>query len=417
MAEGCGPHRAVAAVAHSALRFSFSFPKMSSSSSSYPDVGGRLVLVTGVTGYIASHIVQQLLNLNYRVRGTVRSLKNTSITTHFNSFPHAAERLEFVEADLANDDSWPQAVKGCDFIIHTASPCMLESRVKDVEKELIQPAVQGTLSVLRGAAASKGAVKRVILTSSVASIIEGHMKDPKYTPDYLYQESDFSDLNGFMDGYCRSKTRAELAAWEFVKGLSAEEKFEFCTVNPSMVMGPILSSKSSGSAELIVRFLTKSEPKPHISTPTVDVRDVASVHIRAMTAPAEKIEGRRFICADANVGLIEIAQVLTKEFNHQGYSVSTSSVPNWLMGIAGWFNKEAAGVKYMLGRITNVDKSKTEETLGIKFRPWQEAILEMAYSVIQLGLVPDKRKNGKNEKKKGGEEKKEAEQGEEKKAE
>jgi len=365
----------------------------SSSSSSFIDADGgdRLVLVTGVSGYIASHIVDQLLRLNYRVRGTVRSTKNASLTAHLTSLPHAAGRFELVEADLLNDASWSEAVRGCEFVLHTASPFVIAANVKDVESELIQPAVQGTLSVLKAVANTNGAVKRVVLTSSLVAIMEGHQDDPKYPADHVYTSEDWSDLKGKMDGYPISKTRAELSAWEFVRGLSENQKFEMCTINPGFVLGPLLASKGCTSAEIIIRMLTKpAEPKPKMGFPVVDVRDVALSHIRAMTAPSTDVNGKRFICSQSSAWFKDLASVLANEFPR--YHVNSHEVPNFLVNIAGIFDKTARGIKPLLGVYQVSDNTPAVQKLGIQFRPYQKSLVDMVDSLVNLGMVKDKRK-------------------------
>ena len=235
-----------------------------------------LVLVTGASGFLATHIVQQLLvKGQVRVRGTVRSLKNEEKVKPLQEMvPDVTYPLELVEADLMNEESWKEAVRGCSYVYHVASP--VPSQVPQNENDIIVPAVEGTLNVLNSCA-ELGTIKRVVLTSSVIAIW-GDEKDCVYTEaDWAAEEN--------AQAYPKSKTLAEKAAWDYVNKLEDDKKFELVVTNPSLVIGPLLSVVTSGSAsiEFIQKLLTNNYPTlANISFNIVDVRDVAACHISAM---------------------------------------------------------------------------------------------------------------------------------------
>ncbi|XP_074624933.1 uncharacterized protein LOC141883373 isoform X4 [Acropora palmata] len=239
------------------------------------------VLVTGASGFLASHIVLQLLERgDYMVRGTVRSLKNDKKVAPLRNLKleNGTYELELVEADLTNKESWTEAVKDCTFVIHVASPFPAE-RPRD-EMEVIRPAVEGTKNVLEACAKTKGGVKRVVLTSSTAAICGG-----RYDEGIVFSEKEWASEEA-SSPYGKSKLQAEKTAWELVENLPDDEKFELCTINPGFILGPILQGTLCTSMELHQRFLQREVPMvPNLCYPACDVRDVAGAHITAMTSP------------------------------------------------------------------------------------------------------------------------------------
>lgn len=200
------------------------------------------VLVTGVSGFIASWVAYAALDVGYRVRGTVRSLANESKVRHLRDLcPGSKHQLELVEADLTSDAGWAEAVRGCQYVLHVASPFVVGE--PNDPNELIVPAVEGTLRVLRAAAAMETLPRRVVVTSSVAAVSNGHRKTDFTDDDWTVLD----DPSAPVSAYPRSKTMAEAAAWRFVAELPPERRFELATVNPSAVLGPLLSSNSCAS--------------------------------------------------------------------------------------------------------------------------------------------------------------------------
>lgn len=341
-------------------------------------MSGALVLVTGASGFIAGHCVKELAAAGYRVRGTVRSTSDEKLVKHLKEM---CSSIEFVKADLLQDEGWDAAVAGCDYVLHVASPFFLG----DDESKLVKPAVEGTKRVL-GAAARAG-VKRVVLTSSCASIAYGR-KDP---PSYVYTDKDWSDPAG-CDTYSRSKTLAERAAWDLHKALPDGQKFELVTINPALVQGPFLSSKDCFSGENIMKMLKGELPMvPLIGLGIVDVRDVAAAHVRALTAP--NAPGNRYILAADSMFMTEIAGIVAEKYKPLGYKVGTKKAPYWLLWIVSFFDKQVRSILSNLGTKPLFDNSRTKADLGIQFRTPKEAILASAETLIELGVVaPPKKK-------------------------
>ncbi|PIK48965.1 hypothetical protein BSL78_14178 [Apostichopus japonicus] len=341
------------------------------------------VLVTGASGFIAAHVVQQLLQEGYQVRGTVRSLKNPLKVDPLKKLGEATDnRLELVEADLLDADCWTNAVDGCDYVIHTASPFPLST--PSDENEIIKPAVDGTLNVLKACA---GKVKRVVLTSSCAAVgiyVNG--------PDESLSEKDWTDeKHPAAIAYVKSKKLAEKAAWDYQKGLNDEQQFELATINPSLVLGPILTQQGGSSIDLLKRFLSgKDIGLPRICMCICDVRDVARAHVVAMTLP--EAAGNRHIVSTGPMWLSEVGGILKEEFGPQGYKPTTRTVPDFTVKIGSWFVSEMKTYKSLLGKYVNYDNTRMREVLKIEPRPLKETICDMGYSLIEEGKVAKSKK-------------------------
>ncbi len=353
-----------------------SSPSASFRSSNQP----ALVLVTGASGFIAGHCVAALLADGYRVRGTVRSLANRAKVRHLDAVGRAHDdRLELVEADLTSDAGWDRAVAGCSYVLHVASPFPAER--PDDEMELIGPAVEGTRRVLAACARTKGAVRRVVLTSSVAAVAYGHDKPA----GRVLTEEDWSDPDG-CEPYPKSKTLAERAAWDFVAALAGDERFELAVINPGFVLGPMMSDVGGTSAELIKRLLKREMPAcPKRGGATVDVRDVARAHVSAMTA--EAAAGQRYICAGRNVWLQDMAKCLAAEFGPRGYKVPTGHLPYWALWLASRFDRTLRMTLASVGRAEEVSNEKALRELGWSQRDLSETLVDMGHSAIELGMV------------------------------
>ncbi|OQV22886.1 putative uncharacterized oxidoreductase [Hypsibius exemplaris] len=341
------------------------------------------VLVTGASGFIASHCIRLLLEEGYKVRGTVRSLSDAKkVAPLYQLTPRAKDNLQLIEADLVDPESWPAAVEGCTFVLHVASP--FPGAMPADEQVLIKPAVEGTLNVLRAcAAAEPRTVKRVVLTSSVAAVAGQDV--PDYTKSY--SEQDWTDLTGTVAAYQKSKTLAEQAAWKFLEELPDSSKLELAAINPSYVMGPICHGSVGTSQELIGRLMRREVPAlPHIGMEMCDVRDVALAHVRAMTLP--DANGQRFIINTGGMWFRDVALVLEREFKHQGYNIPTMMAPKLFVSIAACFDKTLHSVMPRWGKQLTFDNTKMRNILKIEPTSREETVIEMAHSMVDHGLVP-----------------------------
>lgn len=349
------------------------------------------VLVTGATGYIATHVVQQLLSTNnYRVRGTVRSLKNEEKVKSLRELvPDAKYPLDLCEADLENKESWPAAVQDCKYVFHVASP--FPSAVPKHADDLIRPAVQGTTNVL-SACAESSTVKKVVLTSSIAAISCGLSGHPNRL-GHAYSEEDWSPETACLP-YEQSKLLAERAAWEFVKELPDEKKFDLSVMNPAFVQGPVLTSSIGTSVDIVKRLLTGDIPGSfNINFCMVDVRDVAQAHIIAMEKP--ECSGNRYILTSGTtLNFQEIAQILAEEFEPQGYKIGKRKIPKFVAWLGSFFSSEFKMLLPMIGKNVELVNTKMINELGIQPQQAQKTILDTAYSLIERGLVEKKSKYG-----------------------
>jgi nucleoside-diphosphate-sugar epimerase len=337
------------------------------------------ILVTGGSGFIAGHAILQLLNAGHRVNTTVRDLRREpevrAMLKHGNA--EAGERLSFYAADLQNDTGWASAVADCDYVLHVASP--FPASVPKHEDELIVPAREGALRVLR--ASRDAGVKRVVLTSSFAAIGYGHL--PQSAP---FDEASWSDTSGNdVTAYVKSKTLAERAAWDFIDREGRE--LELAVVNPVAVFGPVLGPDYSTSVLLIQRLMSGGVPgSPRLSFGVVDVRDVADLHVRAMSHPAAK--GERFLAVSGDFMLIhDIAKVLRNRMGEAGKRVPMRQLPDWLVRIASLRDPAVKQILPELGKLKNGTSEKARRLLGWTPRSREEAIIATAESLLDFGLL------------------------------
>ncbi|MCW2649197.1 MAG: hypothetical protein JWR32_173 [Mycobacterium sp.] len=321
-------------------------------------MAGEQVLVTGGSGFVGSHCVVALLNAGYRVRTTVRSHEREADVRDMaaRAGVDADDKLTFAVADLTSDDGWHEAVAGSQYVLHVASPFPPdEPRHED---EVIVPARDGTCRVLR--AARDAGVKRVVLTSSFAAIGYGHGQ-----VDREFTEDDWTNLDGEgVTPYVKSKVLAERAAWDFIKSDGGHT--ELSVINPTGTFGPVLSDDVSASLVVILTLLTASVAlMPNISFPVADVRDVADIHVRAMTHP--RAAGERFIaCCDGGpITMLEAAYILRD-----------------------WTGVNSAIKAPVIGDVRRPSNRKAKSVLGFTPRPIDEAILSTAGSFVRTGLAP-----------------------------
>jgi dihydroflavonol-4-reductase len=336
----------------------------------------KTVLVTGGSGFLGSWCVIELLRRGYGVRTTVRDLsREPEVRAAIASEVDAGDRLTVLAADLLSDDGWEEAVQGCDYVLHVASP-FPPAQPKDPD-ELIVPAREGTLRVLR--ASLDAGVDRVVVTSSVATVTGG--RKPASPP--LTEENWSDPDNPKLSPYARSKTIAELAAWDLVRERGEVEKL--AVVNPGAILGPALSDDRSYSLEAIERLLGGIPGTPRIGFGFVDVRDVADLQLRAMTAA--EAGGERFIAVDRFLWMSEVAEVLRDRLGEKAAKVPKRTVPNLLVRSMALFDPGIRSIVGQLGKKRELSSEKAKTLLGWSPRPTEETIVDCAESLIEEGVV------------------------------
>jgi nucleoside-diphosphate-sugar epimerase len=336
------------------------------------------VLVTGGSGFIGSHCILELLSAGHEVRTTVRNLsREGDVRTMLNAGGATPDRrVSFVAADLMADAGWPEAVAGCDYVLHVASPFPMGT--PSDENELIVPAREGALRVLR--ASRDAGVKRVVLTSSFAAIGYGHA--PQAAP---FDETNWTNLNEHVSAYVKSKTLAERAAWDFMAKEGGQ--LELSAVNPVGVLGPVLGSDYSTSIALVQRLLDGALPGcPQLYFGLVDVRDVADLHVRAMTDPRARSERFLAIAGDF-MSIRDIALVLKARMAAAAKRVPTWQLPNWMVRLAALRDPGVKQILPNLGKRKNASHDKAKRVLGWVPRSNQDAIVATADSLVRLGLL------------------------------
>jgi dihydroflavonol-4-reductase len=335
------------------------------------------VLVTGGSGFVGSHVILLLLRAGHVVRTTVRSLgREPSVRTMLRGAGVDGDaRLSFFAADLVRDDGWAAAVAGCDYVMHVASP--MPAAAPKTEDEVIVPARDGVLRVLK--AARDANVKRVVLTSSCGAVYYGH--PPQAAP---FDETSWTNIDGEMSAYVRSKAIAERAAWDFMS--TEGGALELSVVNPAGIFGPVLGADFSSSIELVKRLMNGAPGCPQLYFGVVDVRDVADLHLRAMTDPAAK--GERFIAVSGAVmSMLDIAMVLRARLGSAARKVPTRQLPNWLVRCVALFDPGMRQLLPLLGNTRHATSAKAERMLGWKPRSREDAIAATAESLVKFGIV------------------------------
>ena len=328
------------------------------------------VLLTGISGYIGLHCAKELLETGYAVRGTVRSqAKGQEVRETLAQASVDTNQLTLVELDLTSDCGWNDAAAGCNFVMHVASP-FIAANPKDPQ-EVISPAVDGTLQVLR--AAKKVGAKRIVLTSSIMSMM-GSMKTGTFTTN------DWTDVDApDISTYTKSKTLAEKAAWDFISEQTEDAPMALTVIAPGGVFGPPLGRNISGqSMSMLVQMLGGKMPMvPKTAFPMVDVRDVAKLHVQALVLP--KTAGKRIIAASSEPNGFQSAAQFLKDDGYKG--PSTRIAPNFLLRLLANFDREVKGMLGILGMNLGSDNSQTRELFDWTPITFKQSVLETAAAV------------------------------------
>ena len=331
------------------------------------------VLVTGGTGFVGGWCVVELLRRGHDVRTTVRDVKREAAVraTVERAGVDPGDRLTVVAADLGSDAGWPEAVAGCSHVLHVASPFPPEQ--PEDPDELIVPAREGALRVIEASLAA--GVQRIVMTSSVAAVRHGRPA----SEDRPYDEEDWTDGNDTArTPYVRSKALAEQAAWDHVRAAGAEDRL--ATVEPGAIIGPVLNDDYSFSLQAIQRLLDGMPAIPRLGFTFVDVRDVADLHIRAMTDPAAA--GERFLATDRFLWVADVAAILRERLGDRAGKVPTRVAPNFLVRTMSLFDGELRSIVGDLGKVAYYSNAKARERLGWQPRPIEDSIADTAESLL-----------------------------------
>ena len=331
------------------------------------------VLVTGASGFIGLHCIAQLLQAGYQVRGSLRSrARESEIRNALSKVVNAENRLEICELDLLKDDGWDDAVSGCDYVMHVASP-LLDREPKD-QDEIIRPAHEGLMRAIKSSVKNK--VKRFVMTSSFSAIGYGHVKD-------IFDESHWTDTTQKIGAYNKSKAIAEKAMWDYLDSLKDEEKIEAVAINPTLVIGASLSDDVGTSNIFLQKMLDGSYPVvPKVHFGYVTVKDTAKAHVAAMTHP--HASGKRFILAERCMWLYEVNKILRK---HGYKKAPIRQAPNLLMKFLALFNNEASAIAGFVGKTKFTNSENAKNILKFSFENVEIGILEIAQQLESLGVI------------------------------
>jgi dihydroflavonol-4-reductase len=337
----------------------------------------ELILLTGISGFIAKHCAVEMLKAGYRVRGTVRDMAKaekvrTTLAKHCD-----VSKLEFVEADLMADKGWDEAAKGVYGVLHVASPFIIQTPKHP--DDLIRPAVDGTMRVLKAAIAA--GAKRFVQTSSIAAIMAGHGHE-RTKP---FTEDDWTKLDGpNVSAYEKSKTLAERAARDHLAATKAD--IHYASVNPGFVLGPLLDSDFGASASVIQMFLKGKYPGcPALSFPSVDVRDIGKMHRLALET--SQPSGGRYVGVSESAWFVDMMRPIKAQLGNAARKVPTFRLPNFVIRLIALFDPSARNILPALGRMVQMDNSRTRKTLRMEFIPVSESAPAMARSLVENGLV------------------------------
>ncbi len=330
------------------------------------------VLVTGASGFIAIHCINELLKAGYSVKGSLRNLRRENEVRKSIEDPTRNQKLEFCKLELLEDEGWDEAAFDCDYLLHIASPFTIEEPKK--EALLINPALEGTLRALN-AAKKSSKLKKVVLTSSMAAIAYGHNKQ-------LCSTEDWTDTSKEVGAYVKSKTIAEKAAWDFLI-TDSKNSFSLTTIHPGMVFGPLLNDDIDGaSAELISKMINGKFPAlPDAYFTVVDVRDVAKLHVESLKN--NKSDNKRIIATSPKgINIMEISKILRKN----GYNKAPQNfIPTKMINSLAPFNKEMKSMAVMVNRGSyGADITETISIYNWEPIPLEKTLIDMANSLKQI---------------------------------
>lgn len=333
----------------------------------------KRILVTGVSGFIAKHVALQLLQKGYEVQGTVRALnKADQVRRSLSEAGADITGLTFASADLSRDDGWEEAAEGCDGVMHIASPFPI-SQPRD--RNALTPAARdGALRVLRAAKKAE----RIIMTSSLAAM----MYRPNRPKNFAVTENDWTDIKwNSLSAYVVSKTEAENAAWE--AATNDGYKHRLTTVNPGLVLGTALDDDIGASLDVVRLFLKGAYPAmPPVSYPSVDVRDVAELHVRALETP--EAGGRRLVAAEETLSMEDIGSVLREAFPERAKKIPEKVLPAGLVRVLAFFDRSLASVLPDLGAVPHAETDYVKALTGQSFRSAREAVVDAARSLERI---------------------------------
>ena len=333
----------------------------------------KMVLLTGISGFVGQHCAVELLKNGYTVRGSVRNLsKEQEVRNGIAKVIDAKNNIEFCELDLLSDKGWDKAMEGCDYVLHVASPFVI-AEPKD-ENKMIKPAVEGTLRALKFA--RKARVKKVVLTSSTVAMAGDKKKN------HLTQNSWTNPETDKVSVYMKSKALAERAAWGFYNNQTPEDKIELSVVNPGPIYGPTLTGNLTGASMSMVKNIItgKMSMLPNAHYVMSDVRDVAKIHVAALEN--EKSNGERFIVTSEKVySFVGVASIL-KENGFE--KASPKKAPSFIVKFMSLFNREMKGMLPLIDVEVSADISPTKQVFNWEPIPFEKTILETAKSIQLL---------------------------------
>ncbi len=333
------------------------------------------IFVSGGSGYIALHCISKLISKGFYVKTSLRSMdRQSEVISSLSKVIDCTNKLEFCELDLMKDEGWNEAIKGCDYVLHIASPLML-GFPKNPD-EIIKPAVNGLKRAIQSAVKNK--VKRFVMTSSFAAIGSGSKTKTKFNDD------DWTNLNNpDLNPYNISKTKAEMVLWDYINNLDEDQKIEVCTINPTVVIGPSLSNDIGGSNLAIRKLLDGSMPfSARFGIDLVDVQDVADMHIEAMLN--KDASGKRFLLSSKMIWYSELSQILRK---NNFLKAPKYIAPNFLIKLFSLFDKEVRLIIDRLGIKYNLKSNNAINILKWKPRSIENAIIETANQLYKLKKV------------------------------